>query len=320
MSRCSNILILCVLVTVAVNCNPKQEFINGIRNIRGSAFNGGQDILSDFSEDAKTVGFNLYDRELDTALRYILQKDGIAKDLELYTVSMLKNLRFGSKIIRIMELPFVSNTYGSVKFGAFLGYKEGSKYIAFGGEGKGQAKVNMNGGTLTPTAIDSIFKTLFYRAAVVLYDKMSRATGLGASYNLGSSYISYSKSLRRLYGSVKFDESKLDNVPSNLVGEAIKSLVSDHISKTGVLTKIISISKSANKASFLHAPTSTKLCLVSCQKLSNGYSIQISIFQTPAKLPNGAFATSTGSWKIEAAGSSSNPSIQQLLKVFPALK
>ena len=124
---------------------------------------------------------------------------------------------------------------------------------------------------------------------------MVKVTGLKSTFNgLGALYIPHADALRNMYGYVNYEGFNIECVPQNRLGDAIKSFSRGNIQNQNVVNRIVSVTKSTNRSSFLYAPNSEKLYLISIQKFQGEFNAQMTVFGLPNRLPVGAFATSAG--------------------------
>ena len=133
-------------------------------------------------------------------------------------------------------------------------------------------------------------------------------------------YIEESQVLRRFYPEITYDYTELKDVPQYEFHSAFREASQGKIVDANILNRISLLAASASRSSFFYAPNNNLLYVISINRQGTVYLIRVSIFTVNNRLPGGSFATSAGSWNLVRAGNPANPSVHEILKIFPTLK
>ena len=173
----------------------------------------------------------------------------------------------------------------------------------------------------TPNELSSVRSIALSKGAMALYEEMSRVTGFRTTISgLGSAHDTYSEAFSNLYGEVDMDDLIAEDVVVHLVGDAVRSS-QERIHDQAIIARIVDISSSSHRSSFLYAASGSNLLLINMNMDQGSHDLQVVTFDIKQDgLPVGAFATSTGAWHIESHGSGGTNPIQNLLNIFAPLK
>ena len=178
-----------------------------------------------------------------------------------------------------------------------------------------------------PHELNNVLSKLQSDAIRELYNSVSSRTGLKAD-NLDNSlqtlYIAEAQVLRRFYPEITYDFVELLNVPLKDITSTLKQASKGEIRDIAILNRIKQVATSSTsslfRSSFFIAVNCKTLFVISIHKSPTNCNIKMSTFTVNCKLPGRAFATSVGAWNLERERFPANPSVHEILKIFPALK
>ena len=140
-------------------------------------------------------------------------------------------------------------------------------------------------------------------------------------HSLGGSYKGFVKSFQSLYPDLQFDEIVAETVESSQLMSTLRELTLNMVTDGGKLNRMIEVIQANPKCSIMHVPNGSTLLLLSASQVSSSvFILEQTIIRVQGQLPLGAFASSVGSWSIEAPGTGGRFPASQILRVFPALR
>ena len=338
--------LLCLLST-ACYCDINQELVNNIKNMQHEAPN--VDSLANNCEFQRYFWVHFTDRNNlnangDRAVDIRWLKGNHRRQF----FKAVKDLKFGKKAMSLSFENYITGTRSGVIAKALIGYRNGDSVVASVGVAtstcdmiqqydvhnyqkcrkilfwkKCENASERRPRGFHPNELNDVLAKLQSDATRELYDSVSSSTGLKAD-NLDNSlqtlYIPESQILRRFYPEITYDYTDLSDVPQNIIISALRKASQRQIGDVNILNRINQVATSAARSSIFYAPNNNLLFVISISKVWDKFLIRMSSFTVIGRLPAGAFATSVGGWRLERAGNAANPSVHEILQVFPALK
>jgi hypothetical protein len=340
------LFLVCVLMA-ACYCNHNQELVNNIKNMQHAGPN--VNLLANNCE------FQRYFWTYNTNRNSL---NAIGDQIQLITwlkaihgrqfFKALKDLKFGRRAMSLSFENYITGSRSGVIAKALIGYRNGDTVVASVGVATSTCDMIHQYDVRTyqkctkilllkkcenvseriprgfhPNELNNVLSKLQSDATRELYNSVSSHTGLKAD-NLDNSletlYITESQVLRKFYPEITYDYTDLSDVPPNDMISAVKEASQGQIGDVNILNRIKQVAISVARSSFFFAPNNNLLFVISINKVGANYLIRISSFTVSGRLPGGAFATSVGGWNLERAGNAANPSVNEILKIFPALK
>ena len=133
-------------------------------------------------------------------------------------------------------------------------------------------------------------------------------------------YLDESNKLRSLYTQIEYDYSELKDVVMHELRNVITSASLGLITDDWILNRMHDISCSTSRSSFIVFPSDDYFFVFSILNLNGNMQVKLSTFRVQGQLPNGAFVSSVGYWSTEREGQAANPSVHQIVGIFPPLK
>ena len=174
-----------------------------------------------------------------------------------------------------------------------------------------------------PEELNRVLNFLQFTASNSMHSIASHRTGLTSSQvdnSLASLYVDESHILRRFYPEIQYDYLEMTAIPHHELSTVIMEACSGQITDGYVFGRIQQVTETYDKSSFFTAPNSNILWVISINKEADGYLVRMSSFRVDGRLPAGAVAVSVGAWSLERAGQGTNPSVTDILNIFPTLK
>lgn len=171
--------------------------------------------------------------------------------------------------------------------------------------------------------LDAVTNKLQRLAALGMQSSISASTKLSASEvpeSLSADYLAESNSMRKLYTYVEYDSTDVNLVDQQSIADAVNHASQAKVTDPYFRQRIGAVAAANPRSNFLMAVDDRTLLVVGINKVGAQFNVKLSRFFINGRLPNGAFASSAGSWSLERAGQGANPSIQAILAIFPALK
>ena len=260
----------------------------------------------------------------------------------------LKDLKFGRRAMSLSFENYITDTRSGVIAKALIGYRNGDSVVASVGVATSTCDMIQQYNTryyqkcrnmvffnrcepaterrprgFCPIELNSILSKLQSDATRELYNSVSLHTGLKADNldnRLKTLYIPESQVLRRYYPEITYDYTELSDVPQNNIISVLREASQRQIGDVNILNRINQVATSAARSSIFYAPNNNLLFVISISKVGANFLIRMSSFTVNGRLPAGAFATSVGAWRLERVGIPANPSVNEILQIFPPLK
>jgi hypothetical protein len=169
---------------------------------------------------------------------------------------------------------------------------------------------------------DAIVSKLQREAAISMKTRITQMTGYASPMALKNSvFLEESRKLRALFTEVQYDYSELLTVEKDQLDATIQAISLDKISDWWVKQRIVQVASTVYRSNFFVVTDPFFFFVVGVWNQGTHYTVKVTTFQVQGnRLPVNAFATSVGSWGLDRQGEGSNPSIHQLLAIFPPLK
>ena len=344
--KAAALFLVCVLMA-ACYCNHNQELVNSIKNMQHDAPNA--DTLANNCEFQRYFWTHKTNRTNVNAIGGKTQSiTWLRTTHKRQFFKALRDLRFGRRAMSLSFENYITDTRSGVIAHALIGYRNGDSVVASVGVATSTCDMIQQYGTryvtkcdrmgffsrcdlvperqpkgFSPMDLHNVLSKLQSDATRELYNSVSSSTGLKAD-NLDNSletlYIAESQVLRKFYPEITYDYIDLSDVPPNDIISALREASRGQIVNGNILTRINQVAISAARSSFFFAPNNNLLFVISINKVGANYLIRLSSFTVNGRLPGGAFATSVGGWRLERPGNAANPSVNEILQIFPALK
>ena len=337
-----------VMLVLGASCSVESDLMDGVKNMVGPDASM-PDLISSVASTAKYYTMDSSLATLDNDTLKVDYFPFFIGQMPVFPYIRMGPLRFGTKQI---SLTFYNNvgkgsgaiaafgsigqrTGNTIKMGSIYGLAYGSinpKYTytvveTCSGYLFWRTCVNTwhaNERALYPSEIERVVSKLQREVSLKMVSELSAKTGLRseeASFLSGDSlYISESLKIRNLYTQLEYDSSEIWSVESSQLEAAIRSQTKDKVTAYSVLSKVRATMNNNSKANFLVAPTEDFFFVFGINKVGNAFNLRVSTFKVNLRLPVGAFAISTGAWRVENAGEGANPSLHMLLSIFPPNK
>ena len=345
------LFLVCVL-SAACYCNHNQELVNNIKNMQHDAPNA--DTLTNNCEFQRYFWTHNTNRNNLNAIGDQTQSiTWLRATHKRQFFKALKDLKLGTRAMSLSFENQITDTRSGVIAQALIGYRKGESVVASVGVATSTCDMIPQSNSHTsqychailfwticdpevthttprgfdPHELNNVLSKLQSDAIRELYNSVSSRTGLKAD-NLDNSlqtlYIAESQVLRRFYPEITYDFVELMNVPLNEITSALKEASKGEIRDVFILNRIKQVATSSKslffRSSFFFASNSKTLFVISIHKFPTNVKIRMSSFTVNYRFPGRAFATSVGAWNLEREGHPANPSVHEILKIFPPLK
>jgi len=166
--------------------------------------------------------------------------------------------------------------------------------------------------------IEAIIQEAQRRAAVAMRQSLGLGSEQQAPLALSSPFHDEHHRLRTLYPEIQYDYEDYNEVDIGNWNHAIYAGMLG-MGDQGARDRIYQFIATTGHSNFLWAVDGTHLFYLIIHNNGNGtFNLHVSHFIVGggARLPAGAFATSTGGWSLERGGEGAAPSIHQVLAIF----
>lgn len=342
------IVVLAALLAIGVNCNFRQELVNGIRGMKRTEFINPHGVIHNCNGHSHWYPYHLQRNQVDNQANFQHKVWFDGRNQHRKLAENMKELKFGTRTLSMSFENFVGQSRSGVIAKATIGRRIGESVEYLGIAASLNCDMKQQHNTvaihksskgflrrrkhwteykqiergLNPHELNLALNYLQNTAIQNMLHTVTSKTGLSASEDdsLQRLYFDESLKLRSFYPEIEYDYSEVNGVAHQDIGNAIREgshyRISDHV----VLNRISQLTASAQRTSFFHTPNNEYLYVFSINKNGNEYTILMSSFKVYQKFPANAFAVSVGVWSLENHGHGGHPSAHELLKVFPPLK
>ena len=338
--------LLCFLISACI-CNHNQELVNSVNNMQQAA--PDVSVMANSCESQRYFWTHQTDRQNVNAIGDQAQAIRLLKgDHGRQFFMALKDLKYGTRAMSLSFENHISDTVSGVIAKALIGYRYGDSIVASVGVATSSCDMIQQFNVVSyqkckkilfikkchnvqeshprgfhPHELNSVLAKLQSDASKELYTCVCQNTGLSADehdQSLQSLYIQESQVLRRYYPEITYDYTELSEVPQHEMITAVLEASAGQIGDYNILNRMVQIAISAANSSFFYSPHNNLLYVISINRTGDSFLIRMSSFTVAGRLPGGAFATSVGGWNLEVGGNPVNPSVHELLAIFPPLK
>lgn len=343
----TSVLFLVIVVIVGCSCNLNQELINSVKNMQ--YVSPDADYLVNDCEFQRYFWSHQTDRN---SLNAIGEQFNVIRWLKgdhgRHFFRPLKDLKYGTRAMSLTFENHISTHISGVIAKALIGYRNGdsvSASIAVATSSCGMVQqynphtfqrcnqflfwrnchdvTEYHARGYHPHELNNVLAKLQSTASSELYGSVAQNTGLTADNSgpiLESLYIEESQVLRRYYPEIAYEYIELNDVPHHEFIAAVHEASQGSVHDMDVLNRILQVAASTPSSSFFFSPHNNLLYVIAVNLTETRYFIRMSAFTVDGRLPGGSFATSVGAWNLERAGNPVNPSVHELLGIFPPLK
>ena len=136
-------------------------------------------------------------------------------------------------------------------------------------------------------------------------------------------YLEESNRLRQLFTQIEYDHSEMESVKLNSMEEVSAFIASSSlymITEEWVISRMYTVAVSNTRSAFMIFPNGDYFFVYNIAHVDGAFQIKISTFKVQGQLPVGSFVSSVGFWTHEREGQAANPSLHQIVGIFPPLK